>query len=234
MKHGYLHERHVPDENVKWVNRIMQPKNWNLQWDVKVKKIEPCMSIQLFKFSCVQKCLLVIVKKTLKVILICQTVKKHFFQDQAQYVWKWRVNAFCKTIQSCLIGLVWPNMAIEIKSEYMYGTYREFWESEICDTKLQRCETIMIMHLDQHILSFLEKGCQELLICTLAKLTATKKKTQAVKTCPSSETAQLTSWQTTHGTPQPVLIYTQLAKLNSLHHWTFHSQKVPKSCFLWQ
>ena len=49
-----------------------------------------------------------------------------------------------QTIQSCLIGLVWPNMATEIKSEYMYGTYREFWESEISDTKLQRSETIMI------------------------------------------------------------------------------------------
>ena len=58
----------------------------------------------------------------------------------------------------------------------MYGTHREF-ESEISDTKLQRRETIMIMHLDQHILSFFEKGCQELLSCILAKLTATKKKT---------------------------------------------------------
>ena len=47
--------------------------------------------------------------------------------------------------------------------------------SEISDTKLQRWETIMIMHLDQHTLSFLEKGCQELLICILAKLMATKK-----------------------------------------------------------
>ena len=56
----------------------------------------------------------------------------------------------------------------------MYGTHREF-ESEISDTKLQRRETIMIMHLDQHILSFLEKGCQELLICIFAKLTAKKK-----------------------------------------------------------
>ena len=60
---------------------------------------------------------------------------------------------------------------------------------EISDTKLQRRETIMIMHLDQHILSFLEKGCQELLICIFAKLTAKKKKTLAVKTCPLSETA---------------------------------------------
>ena len=48
--------------------------------------------------------------------------------------------------------------------------------SEISDTKLQRRETIMIMHLDQRILSFLEKGCQELLICIFAKLTAKKKK----------------------------------------------------------
>ena len=119
--------------------------------------------------------LILLRSKQRKVIWICQTGKKIFFQDQAQYVWKWKVNAFCKTIQSCPIGLVWPNMTIKIKSEYMYGTYREFWESEISDTKLQRCETIMIMHLDQHILSFLEKGCQELLICILAKLTATKK-----------------------------------------------------------
>ena len=138
-----------PDENVNWVNRIMQPKNWKLQWDVKVKKIEPCMSNQL-KFNCVQKCLLVIVKKTLKVILICQTVKKIWFglskNDNKNYI---RIH-------------VWHAQRI--------------WESEISDTKLQRRETIMIMHLDQHILSFFEKGCQELLSCILAKLTATKKK----------------------------------------------------------
>ena len=50
-----------------------------------------------------------------------------------------------------------------------------FESLRLSETKLQRWETIMIMDSDQHILSFLEKGCQELLICILAKLTATKK-----------------------------------------------------------
>ena len=27
MKHGYMHERHVPRRKLKCVNRIMQPKN---------------------------------------------------------------------------------------------------------------------------------------------------------------------------------------------------------------
>ena len=109
-----------------------------------------------------------------------------------------------------------------------------FESLRLSETKLQRWETIMIMGSDQHILSFLAKGCQELLICILAKLTATQKKHKLSKHVPPLKQLYVIVDIVTNNT-QYTTICTNLhptGEFNSLHHWTFHSQKVPKSCFL--